>query len=172
MESLLSTVIKSAVIVALIAFFSYKLAKHKGLPTALIWVALIIAIYSYITSKTTIGRHFYAVGGNELATKLSGINTKKIYFVAYANMGLLAAFAGMLTIARLTSAQPTYGQNYEMAYGGIGTVPGVIVGAILMGVINIGMSIMGVDANYQKVVKGLVLLAAVIFDVVSKRKEN
>ena len=99
-------------------------------------------------------------------------------------MGLLAAFAGMLSIARLTSAQPTYGQNYEMdaigscfiggasAYGGIGTVPGVIVGAILMGVINIGMSIMGVDANYQKVVKGLVLLAAVIFDVVSKRKEN
>lgn len=183
-ESLLSTVIKSAVIVALIAFFSYKLAKHKGLPTALIWVALIIAIYSYITSKTTIGRHFYAVGGNELATKLSGINTKKIYFVAYANMGLLAAFAGMMTIARLTSAQPTYGQNYEMdaigscfiggasAYGGIGTVPGVIVGAILMGVINIGMSIMGVDANYQKVVKGLVLLAAVIFDVVSKRKES
>lgn len=183
-EPLLSTVIKSAVIVALIAFFSYKLANHKGLPTALIWVALIIAIYSYITSKTTIGRHFYAVGGNELATKLSGINTKKIYFVAYANMGLLAAFAGMLTIARLTSAQPTYGQNYEMdaigscfiggasAYGGIGTVPGVIVGAILMGVINIGMSIMGVDANYQKVVKGLVLLAAVIFDVVSKRKEN
>lgn len=183
-ESLLSTMIKSAVIVALIAFFSYKLAKHKGLPTALIWVALIIAIYSYITSKTTIGRHFYAVGGNELATKLSGINTKKIYFVAYANMGLLAAFAGMMTIARLTSAQPTYGQNYEMdaigscfiggasAYGGIGTVPGVIVGAILMGVINIGMSIMGVDANYQKVVKGLVLLAAVIFDVVSKRKEN
>ena len=183
-ESMTSTVVKSVVIVALIGFFSYKLAKHKGLPTALIWVALIIAIYSYITSKTTIGRHFYAVGGNELATKLSGINTNKIYFIAYANMGLLAAFAGMLTIARLTSAQPTYGQNYEMdaigscfiggasAYGGIGTVPGVIIGAILMGVINIGMSIMGVDANYQKVVKGLVLLAAVIFDVVSKRKQN
>lgn len=183
-ESLTATVVKSAAIVALIAFFSFKLAKHKGLPTALIWVALIIAIYSYITSKTTIGRHFYAVGGNELATKLSGINTKKIYFIAYANMGLLAAFAGMLTIARLTSAQPTYGQNYEMdaigscfiggasAYGGIGTVPGVIVGAILMGVINIGMSIMGVDANYQKVVKGLVLLAAVIFDVVSKKKQS
>ena len=183
-ESMTSTVVKSVVIVVLIAFFSYKLAMHKGLPTALIWVALIIGIYTYITSKTTIGRHFYAVGGNELATKLSGINTNKIYFIAYANMGLLAAFAGMLTIARLTSAQPTYGQNYEMdaigscfiggasAYGGIGTVPGVIIGAILMGVINIGMSIMGVDANYQKVVKGLVLLAAVIFDVVSKRKQN
>ena len=99
-------------------------------------------------------------------------------------MGLLSAFVGMLTIARMTSAQPTYGQNYEMdaigscfiggasAYGGIGTVPGVIVGAVLMGVINIGMSIMGVDANYQKVVKGLVLLAAVIFDVVSKREKT
>ena len=183
-ESLTSTVIKAIVIAAVIAFFAVKLAQYKGLPTALIWVVLIIAIYTYITSKTVIGRHFYAVGGNELATKLSGINTKNVYFIAYANMGLLAAFAGMLTIARLTSAQPTYGQNYEMdaigscfiggasAYGGVGTVPGVIIGAILLGVINIGMSIMGVDANYQKVVKGLVLLAAVIFDVVSKKNKS
>ena len=183
-ESLTSTVIKAIVIAAVIAFFAVKLAQYKGLPTALIWVVLIIAIYTYITSKTVIGRHFYAVGGNELATKLSGINTKNVYFIAYANMGLLAAFAGMMTIARLTSAQPTYGQNYEMdaigscfiggasAYGGVGTVPGVIIGAILMGVINIGMSIMGVDANYQKVVKGLVLLAAVIFDVVSKKNKS
>ena len=119
-----------------------------------------------------------------MATKLSGINTKSVYFFAYANMGMLAGLAGILTIARLTSAQPTYGQNYEMdaigscfiggasAYGGVGTVPGVIIGALLMGVINIGMSIMGVDANYQKVVKGLVLLAAVIFDVVSKKKNS
>ena len=183
-ESIIGTIIKTLLISFVVAFFAYKLSQYKGLPTALIWVALIIAIYTYITSKTTIGRHFYAVGGNEQATKLSGINTKKVYFIAYANMGLLAAFAGMLTIARMSSAQPTYGQNYEMdaigscfiggasAYGGIGTVPGVIVGAVLMGVINIGMSIMGVDANYQKVVKGLVLLAAVIFDVVSKREKT
>ncbi|MBQ3209928.1 MAG: sugar ABC transporter permease [Oscillospiraceae bacterium] len=183
-EPIFQTLIKAVVISAVIVFFAYKLAQYKGLPTALIWVAIIIAIYTYITSKTTVGRHFYAVGGNEQATKLSGINTKKVYFIAYANMGLLAAFAGMLTIARMSSAQPTYGQNYEMdaigscfiggasAYGGIGTVPGVIVGAVLMGVINIGMSIMGVDANYQKVVKGLVLLAAVIFDVVSKREKT
>ena len=114
------------------------------------------------------------MGGNEKATKLSGINTNKVYFLAYMNMGFLAALAGMVTIARMTSAQPTYGQNYEMdaigsAYGGTGTVPGVIVGAVLMGVINLGMSLMGVDQNMQKVVKGLVLLAAVIFDVVSKR---
>ena len=183
-ESIVKTLIKAAIIVAVIMFFTVKFSEYKGIPMALLWVAVVILIYSYITSKTTIGRHLYAVGGNEQATKLSGIDTRKVYFFAYANMGLLAGLAGIMTIARLTSAQPTYGQNYEMdaigscfiggasAYGGIGTVPGVIIGALLMGVINIGMSIMGVDANYQKVVKGLVLLAAVIFDVVSKKKNS
>jgi len=182
-EPVITAIIKALVITAVIMFFAFKLSQYKGVPTALIWVALVVLVYSYITSKTTIGRHLYAVGGNETATKLSGINTKFVYFFAYTNMGFLAAVAGLLTIARLTSAQPTYGQNYEMdaigscfiggasAYGGVGTVPGVIVGALLMGVINIGMSIIGVDQNYQKVVKGLVLLAAVIFDVVTK-KEN
>lgn len=180
-----SLAVLSAKVVALCAvilWFTYNLAKHKGIPAALVWVIIVVLIYGYITSMTTTGRYFYAVGGNEKATKLSGINTDKVYFIAYTNMGLLSALAAMLTIARMTSAQPTYGQNYEMdaigscfiggasAYGGIGTVPGVIVGAVLMGVINLGMSIMGVDANYQKVVKGLVLLAAVIFDVVSKKK--
>ena len=183
-DSVAKLLIKLVAISAVIIFFTFKLSQYKGIPTALVWVALVIIVYTYITSKTTIGRHLYAIGGNETATQLSGINTKKIYFFAYANMGVLAALAGIMTIARLTSAQPTYGQNYEMdaigscfiggasAYGGVGTVPGVIVGAILMGVINIGMSIMGVDANYQKVVKGLVLLAAVIFDVVSKKKNT
>ena len=137
-----------------------------------------------MTTKTRMGRYLYAVGGNEKATRLSGINTKSVYFFAYVNMGLLAALAGILTVARATSAQPTYGQGYEMdaigacfiggasAYGGVGTVPGVVVGAILMGVINQGMSIMGMDANYQKVVKGLVLLIAVIFDVVTKKEKK
>ena len=183
-DPLYKVAVKALVIVAVGVFFTIRLAQYKGLPMALIWVVSVIAIYTYITSKTTIGRHLYAVGGNETATRLSGINTKRVYFFAYANMGLLAGLAGILTIARLTSAQPTYGQNYEMdaigscfiggasAYGGVGTVPGVIIGALLMGVINIGMSIMGVDANYQKVVKGLVLLAAVIFDVVSKKKNG
>ncbi len=182
-EPLMQMIAKTVVILAVIAVFTVKLSQYKGIPTALIWVAVVILIYAYITSKTTIGRYFYAVGGNEKATKLSGINTNKVYFIAYTNMGLLAALAGMLTIARMTSAQPTYGQNYEMdaigscfiggasAYGGVGTVPGVIIGAVLMGVINIGMSIMGIDQNFQKVVKGLVLLAAVIFDVVSKREK-
>ena len=177
----LITAIMKMIITAVILAFTYRLAQHKGIPSVLIWVLIVIMVYGYITSNTTVGRYFYAVGGNEKATKLSGINTNKVYFLAYMNMGFLAALAGMVTIARMTSAQPTYGQNYEMdaigscfiggasAYGGTGTVPGVIVGAVLMGVINLGMSLMGVDQNMQKVVKGLVLLAAVIFDVVSKR---
>ncbi len=180
-EGIISFLAKTIVISAVIIAFAWKLAQHKGIPTVLIWVLIVIMVYAYITSNTTTGRYFYAVGGNEKATRLSGINTNKVYFLAYLNMGFLSALAGMVTIARMTSAQPTYGQNYEMdaigacfiggasAYGGIGTVPGVIVGAVLMGIINLGMSLMGVDQNMQRVVKGLVLLAAVIFDVVSKR---
>lgn len=180
-EKFATMMVKTVLISVVIFIFSLRLAQHKGIPSVLIWVLIVVIVYSYITSNTTVGRYFYAVGGNEKATKLSGINTNRVYFLAYLNMGLLSALAGMVTIARMTSAQPTYGQNYEMdaiascfiggasAYGGIGTVPGVIVGAVLMGVINMGMSLMGVDQNMQKVVKGLVLLAAVIFDVVSKR---
>ena len=180
-ESVTAMLVKTILICAVIVAFTVRLSQYRGIPTALIWVMIVILVYAYITSNTTMGRYFYAVGGNEKATKLSGINTNKVYFWAYLNMGFLSALAGMLTIARMTSAQPTYGTNYEMdaigscfiggasAYGGTGTIPGVIVGAVLMGVINLGMSIMGVDQNIQKVVKGLVLLAAVIFDVVSKR---
>ena len=173
------------IILSLVLFFlTYKLSGYKGLPTSLIWIIVVILIYTYVTTKTTMGRYLYAVGGNEKATQLSGINTKRVYFFAYTNMGLLAAFAGIITVARAASAQPTYGQAYEMdaigacfiggasAYGGTGSVFGVIIGALLMGVINQGMSIMGVDANYQKVVKGLVLLIAVIFDVLSKREKK
>lgn len=183
-EGLTGMIIQTVVICAVILVITFQLARYKGIPTSLLWVLLVVLIYGYITSKTTIGRYFYAVGGNEKATKLSGINTNRVYFLAYANMGLLAGLAGVLTIARLTSAQPTYGQNYEMdaigscfiggasAYGGTGTVPGVIIGAVLMGIINLGMSIMGVDSNWQRVVKGVVLLAAVIFDVVTKKESK
>ena len=183
-EGWLPAIARMAVICAVAVFFFVKLSQYKGIPTALIWVVLVVAVYAYITSKTTVGRYLYAIGGNEKATKLSGIDTRKIYFFAYTNMGFLAGLAGIMTIARMCSAQPTYGTNYEMdaisscfiggasAYGGIGTVPGVIIGAVLMGVINIGMSIMGIDQNYQKVVKGAVLLAAVIFDVMSKKNDS
>lgn len=178
------TVAKLVIISAVILWVAYKLASHKGIPTSLIWILLVLIVYGYLTTKTRIGRYLYAVGGNEKATRLSGINTKKVYFIAYVNMGFLAALAGILTIARLTSSQPTYGQGYEMdaigacfiggasAYGGVGSVAGVVIGATLMGVINQGMSIMGMDVNYQKVVKGLVLLIAVAFDVLSKREKK
>ena len=182
--SMSGTLVKVVVIGALIIWLFYKLANFRGISAALIWIALILSIYSYITNKTTIGRYLYAVGGNEKATRLSGVNTKRVYFFAYANMGLLAGLAGILTIARAASAQPTYGQGYEMdaiaacfiggasAYGGVGSVVGMVVGATLMGVINQGMSIMGINANYQSVVKGLVLLIAIIFDVMSKKEKK
>ena len=183
-DSMVSVIARSVVIVAVIMFATVKLAQYKGIPSALLWVVLVVAVYAYLTSKTKMGRYLYAVGGNEKATKLSGIDTRKVYFFAYTNMGFLAALAGILTIARMASAQPTYGDSYEMdaisscfiggasAYGGIGTVTGVIIGAVLMGVINLGMSVMGIDQNFQKVVKGLVLLAAVIFDVMSKKNDS
>jgi putative multiple sugar transport system permease protein len=130
------------------------------------------------------GRYLYAVGGNEKATKLSGVNPKGVYFFAYVNMGLMSALGAILTIARASGAQPTFGQGYEMdaiaacfiggasAYGGEGSIFGVVIGATLMGVINQGMSIMGIEANYQKVVKGIVLLVAIIFDVMSKKEKK
>lgn len=179
-----SDVGKCIVVSLVVVVFMWRLGQYKGIPNILIWIAVIVLIYWYITSKTVIGRHLYAIGGNEKAAQLSGINTNKVYFFAYANMGLLAAFAAMVTIARLNSANPTAGDGYEMdaigscfidgasAYGGSGTIPGVIIGATLMGVINLGMSIMGVDANWQKVVKGAVLLAAVIFDVETKKNKS
>ena len=150
----------------------------------LIWIGLVIGIYAYVTNKTAMGRYLYAVGGNEKATALSGVKTRNVYWFAYANMGLLAGLAGVLTVARGKGIDPTIGEGYEMdaiaacfiggasAYGGSGKVSGMIIGALLMGIINKGMIIVGVDANYQKVVKGLVLLLAVLFDVMSKREKQ
>ncbi len=160
------------------------LSQYKGISVMLIWVVAICLIYHFITSKTAFGRYFYAVGGNEKATKLSGINTDKVYFFAYANMGLLAGLCGLLCLARVGSVSGQTGTSYEMdaigscfiggasAYGGSGTIPGVIIGALLLGVINMGMSIMGVGDSWQYVIKGAVLLIAVIFDVVSNRKKG
>ena len=181
---LYSELIKLVVIGAAIIWVTYKLASYKGIPTSLLWIVAVLLIYAYITTKTTMGRYLYAVSGNEKATKLSGIDPRKVYLFAYVNMGLMAGLAGILTVARATQAQPTFGQGYEMdaiaacfiggasAYGGEGGVFGVVIGAVLMGVINQGMSIMGMEANYQKVVKGVVLLVAIIFDVLSNKKKK
>ncbi len=172
---------KIAVICLAIMVLSYTLARHEGIPSILILLAVVVFIYSYFTKKTVPGRYLYAVGGNEKAAKLSGINTNKVLFFAYVNMAFLSALAALMCVARFNSAAPTAGASYEMdaigscyiggasAYGGIGSVAGVVIGAIFMGVLNNGMSIMGIDSNVQKAVKGLVLLAAVAFDVLSKK---
>ena len=178
-----SFIAKLVVLSVVIFIIGQFLARDRGLPVVLILLGVIIAAYSYFTQNTVPGRYLYAIGGNEKAARLSGVNTNNVMFFAYTNMGFIAAVAALVTIARMNSAQPTAGQNYEMdaiascfiggasAYGGTGTVGGAVVGAIFMGVLNNGMSILGVDMNWQRAVKGMVLLAAVIFDVMSKRKK-
>ena len=173
---------KIAVIDALVLYYTWKLAHYKGIPVMALWVLAVVFLYAFITSKTAFGRYFYAVGGNEKATRLSGIDTKKVYFTAYLSMSILAGLSGLLMAARIGSVNGDTGTSFEMdaigscfiggasAYGGAGTVPGIMVGAILLGVINQGMSIIGLDNNWQYVVKGSVLLVAVIFDVVSNHK--
>ncbi len=180
--SAVSQFAKIIVIDILVLAYTWKIAHYKGIPVMAIWVLAIVFIYAFITSKTAFGRYFYAVGGNEKATKLSGIDTKKVYFLAYTSMSLLAGLSGLLVAARVGSVNGDTGNSFEMdaigscfiggasAYGGSGTVGGVVVGAILLGVINQGMSIKGLDNNWQYVVKGAVLLIAVIFDVVSNKK--
>ena len=175
---------KMIVICLAVLAIAYSLGKYKGIPAVLIILAVIVFIYAYYTSKTVPGRHLYALGGNEKAAKLSGINTDKVLFTTYVNMAFLSAVAALMCVARFNSAAPTAGTNYELdaigscfiggasAYGGTGTVGGAVIGAIFMGVLNNGMSIMGIDSNYQKAVKGLVLLAAVAFDVLSKKRSK
>ena len=178
--SFIAKLIVLSIVIFIIGQF---LARDRGLPVVLILLGVIIAAYSYFTQHTVPGRYLYAIGGNEKAARLSGVNTNNVMFFAYTNMGFIAAVAALVTIARMNSAQPTAGQNYEMdaiascfiggasAYGGTGKVSGAVIGAIFMGVLNNGMSILGVDMNWQRAVKGSVLLAAVIFDVVSKQKK-
>lgn len=176
-ENLLTDLIKKVVIVACVMFYCFKLSQYKGIPVMIIWVLVVVAIYAFLTQKTAFGRHFYAVGGNEKAAKLSGINTNKVYFVAYTQVAMLAGLCGLICAARVGSVNGDTGTQFEMdaigscfiggasAYGGSGTVSGAVIGAILMGIINQGMSIAGWNSNWQYVVKGAVLLAAVIFDI-------
>jgi putative multiple sugar transport system permease protein len=182
LNSVLSETSQVVIICVIVMALAFSLASHKGVPMILILLAVIVFAYTYYTTKTVPGRYLYAMGGNEKAAKLSGINTNRVLFFAYVNMAFLSAVAALVCVARFNSAAPTAGMNYEMdaigscyiggasAYGGIGSVPRVVIGAIFMGVINNGMSIMGIDSNVQKVVKGVVLLAAVTFDVLSKKR--
>lgn len=177
-------VVKDVVIIGIVFFFFYKLGEYNGIPVMLILVAIIVAIYHFITTQTVAGRQIYAMGGNAKAARLSGINTQKVFFWVYANMGLLCGVAGIVLSARNASATPKAGESFEMdaiascyiggaaTAGGIGTVIGAVVGAFIMGVLNIGMSLAGFDTNVQKIVKGAVLLGAVTVDLLSKRKKG
>jgi putative multiple sugar transport system permease protein len=173
---------KNVAITAAVMGLCYLMASYKGLPNVLVLLFVLISLYAFITSQSVIGRRIYAMGGNEKAAKLSGVNTPRLLFYTFINMGLLAALAGLIVAARLNSSTPNAGDGMELdviaacfiggasASGGIGTVVGALVGAFLIGVLNNGMSIMGVGIDWQKVVKGLVLLAAVLFDVYNKNK--
>jgi putative multiple sugar transport system permease protein len=177
-------VLKIAAISLVINAFTYLLSLYKGIPAVLILVVILVLIYSFITTKTIPGRHIYAFGGNPKAAKLSGVKTKQVLFWVYVNMGFLAALAGIVFTGRLNSATPKSGQNFEMdaiascyiggasTSGGVGTVIGAIVGGLLMGILNNGMSILGVKIDWQQAIKGFVLLAAVAFDVYSKSKSR
>ncbi|MBQ7656421.1 MAG: sugar ABC transporter permease [Clostridia bacterium] len=183
-DTLKAAAIKSGLGAAVIILVMSRLALDGGIPTTLLWVAGIVLIYSFITSKTTVGRHFYVVGGNMEAARLSGVNTRRVMFLAYLNMAILTSIATFTVIARSQSAYADVGKNFEMdaisacvvggvsASGGAGTVLGMVIGATLIGVINLGMSLISLDANYQRVVKGFVLLAAVVFDILSKKRQK
>ena len=176
--------LKNVVLIGIVWFFFYKLACYNGIPVVLILMAAIAAVYHFITTKTVAGRQIYAMGGNAKAARLSGINTKKVFFWVYANMGILAAVAGIVLSARNQSATPKAGDSFEMdaiascyiggaaTSGGSGTIVGAVIGAFVMGILNNGMSLAGYDTNIQKIVKGMVLLGAVTFDLVSKRKKK
>ncbi len=176
--------LKAVAITAVICGFAWILAVYQGLPIVGLLVIALTVIYSFITANTVMGRHIYAVGGNERAAELSGIATKKTTFWVFVNMGMLAALAGLLFAARLNAATPKAGVNFELdaiaaafiggasASGGVGTVVGAIVGGLVMGVMNNGMSLLGLGVDWQQAIKGGVLMLAVAFDVYNKNKSK
>jgi putative multiple sugar transport system permease protein len=173
---------KNLAMFAVLVYFAYLIASHRGLPNVLVIMTALIALYAFVTTRTTIGRQIYAVGGNEKAAKLSGIKTERLTFLTFVNMGVLAALAGLVFAARLNTATPKAGLGFELdviaacfiggasAYGGVGRVGGAVIGALIMGVMNNGMSILGIGIDYQQVIKGLVLLGAVCLDVYNQKR--
>ncbi|MDM5340308.1 sugar ABC transporter permease [Fictibacillus enclensis] len=173
---------KLAAIFIVLNLFAYVLATYEGIPNILVILGVLVLLYSFVTNQTTAGRHIYAIGGNEKAAQLSGIKTKKVTFWVFVNMGVLSALSGLLFAARLNAATPKAGNLFELdaiaacfiggasAYGGIGTVAGAIIGGLVMGIMNNGMSLLGVGIDWQQGIKGFVLLAAVALDIYNKNK--
>lgn len=176
--------LKLAIMGGVIMMFAYLLSQYRGLPVVGLILFVLIGVYSFVMQRTVIGRHVYAIGGNVDAATMSGVRTRKIDFLVMTNMGVLAALAGMVFTARLTAANPKAGVNFELdaiaaafiggaaVTGGVGTVVGAIIGGFVMGVLNNGMSLQGVSIDWQQAVKGLVLLAAVAFDVWNKKRAS
>lgn len=183
-ESMPFFVIKSFTMILVLGWFTYSMASYEGFPNVLVILAILIMVYRFLTNRTKVGRYIYATGGNEKAAKLSGINTNRIKFLMFINMGFLSAVAGLIFSARLNAATATAGNGFELdaiaacyiggasAYGGVGTVLGAIIGGLVMGVLNNGMSLMGIGVDWQQAIKGLVLLLAVAFDIYNKNKSK
>ena len=176
--------IRTALVVGALVSISYLLSKHKGTPYVLIVLGVLVLSYTFVLNRTVFGRHIYAMGGNRFAAMMSGVKTKWVDFFIFVNIGVLAAVAAIITTSRAGSAVANAGNFYELdaiasvfiggaaVAGGVGKVSGAVIGALVMGVLNIGLSIMNVESAWQQVVKGLVLLAAVAFDVVNRRRSG
>lgn len=183
-ESMTSFITKLVVIVGTILAITYVFSQHNGFPFVMIVIAVLAAIYTFITNQTVMGRHIYATGGNYKSAELSGVKTKKVTFWVFVNMGVLAALAGMILAARLNAATPQAGNGIELdalsavyfggasTSGGIGTIVGALVGGLIIGVLNNGMSILGVGIDWQQAIRGLILLLAVVIDQYNKRKKG
>ncbi|HIW99451.1 MAG TPA: sugar ABC transporter permease [Candidatus Nesterenkonia stercoripullorum] len=181
-ESLWLFAVKILLVAAVIMAFAWRLANARGMPIVLILLAALVLIYGFVTQRTVFGRHIYAMGGNLQAAKLSGVKTKRVNFLLFVNMGLLAAVAGVVYSARSNSAQPGAGFMFELdaiaaafiggaaVTGGVGKVQGAIIGGLIMAVMSNGMQIMGIDQSTQNVVRGVVLVLAVAFDVWNKKR--
>jgi putative multiple sugar transport system permease protein len=183
-EPMVWFITKLVLVSAAIAFFAYSLASYKGIPITLIILAVLVLVYGIVMNRTVFGRHIYAIGGNRHAAELSGIKTRRVDFLLFVNMGVLAALAGLIFTARLNLAGPKAGDGFELeaisaafiggaaVQGGVGTIGGAIIGGLIIGVLNNGMSILGIGIEWQQAVKGLVLLLAVAFDVYNKRRSG
>ncbi|MFJ2113889.1 MULTISPECIES: multiple monosaccharide ABC transporter permease [unclassified Streptomyces] len=175
-------VLKCVALAAAVLAFTMTLASYRGVPVVLLLLAALLIGFGYVMRNAVIGRHVYALGGNQAAAKLSGVKDKRVTFLVFVNMGVLAALAGVVYAARLNAGVPQAGINFELEAiaaafiggasmsGGVGTVFGAIIGGLVLGVLNNGMSLVGIGTDYQQVIKGLVLLAAVGFDVWNKRR--
>ncbi|MCW2607239.1 MAG: sugar transporter permease [Frankiales bacterium] len=175
---------KCALLALVTAVFTLTLASYRGAPVVLLILGVLLLVYGFVMRATVIGRHVYAIGGNKAAAALSGVKNERVTFLVFVNMGVLSALAGLVFAARLNAGTPNAGINFELeaiaaafiggasASGGVGTVFGAIIGGVVLGVLNNGMSLVGIGTDYQQVIKGLVLLAAVGFDVYNKKKNG